>query len=141
MYFSNVLLKYISQNHFFSSTCISQNIFLKIYFSKCISQNVFLKMYFSKCFSSNVFLKMYFSKCISQKRVKLNKRGFEKKSQWQTRIRKLQQPPRRSTIIYAFCYKQGNNEKQKSLHFCFLQQSQTPIVEYCWASYVRVDNR
>ena len=27
---------------------------------KCISQNVFLKMYFQKCISKNVFLKMYF---------------------------------------------------------------------------------
>merc|ERR1712105_484285 len=74
--------------------CISQNVFLKMYFSKCISQNVdtwernwwatfahyrlsspslmcisqnvFLKMYFSKCIPQNVFLEMYFSKCISQ---------------------------------------------------------------------------
>ena len=37
--------------------CISQNVFLKMYFSKCISQNVFLK-----CISQNIFLKMYFSK-------------------------------------------------------------------------------
>ena len=62
--------------------CLSQNVFLKMYFSKCISQNVFLKMYlvcqmdqqesvflkmyFSKCIFQNVFLKMYFSKCIFQ---------------------------------------------------------------------------
>ena len=31
--------------------------------SKCISQNVFLKMYFSKCIPQNVFLKMYCRVC------------------------------------------------------------------------------
>ena len=58
--------------------CISQNVFLKMYFSTCISQNVFpLPEVFlvfpqtykltshSKCIPQNVFLKMYFSKCIS----------------------------------------------------------------------------
>ena len=79
-----------------------------------------------------------------EKVVKLNKRGSEKKSQWQTRIRKLYQPPRKSTIIYAFCYKQRTNKKQKSSHLCFLQQSQKTIVEYCWvalSSYIIVENR
>ena len=82
-------------HNFFLSKCISESVFLKMYFPKCISQNVFLKVNFSKCisqnvwlqksgfclhqfyfsrssfflskyFSQNVFLKMYFSKCISQ---------------------------------------------------------------------------
>ena len=48
--------------------CLSQNVFLKMYFSKCISQNVFLKMYLvcQMDQQESVFLKMYFSKCIPQ---------------------------------------------------------------------------
>ena len=68
----------------------------------------------------------------SGEETKIESRGSEKKSQWQTRIRKLSQPPTRSTIIHGFWYKQRTNNKQKPhIHGFYQKIKNIHILVYC----------